>query len=216
MNSIIYELAEFITTPLFRWLFLFLGIMLTLLQYLNSPQRFSYKKAKFGLSFKWYMYLLCMFNLFTSSLTTMGQWSTIPFTDKLPEYWYLYLFILCFAIITQMTVDSEQYLDDGTFSPPPPYMLSQKYRVLISYCSLLVDILLMVQVYIYFGITDVNKKTILSKYVLERFGGWISGNKLDFLFDWSGIIDVLIKLYILVLQKDFYACDYGLPPSWNA
>ena len=71
MNSIIYELAEFITTPLFRWLFLFLGIILTLLQYLNSPQRFSYKKAKFGLSFKWYMYFLCMFNLFNVLLSNI-------------------------------------------------------------------------------------------------------------------------------------------------
>jgi hypothetical protein len=73
----------------------------------------------------------------------------------------------------------------------------------------------MIQVYIYFGITDVNKKTILSRYVLERFGGWISGNKLDFLFDWSGIVDVFIKLYLLVLQHQFYACEYGLPTSWN-
>ena len=216
MNNIIYELAEFITTPLFRWLLLFLGVILTLIQYLNSPQRFSYKIAYFGIPFKWYMYILCMFNLFTSSMTTIGQWSTIPFTDKLPDYWYIYIFILCFAIITQITVDSEQYLDNGSFSPPPTYMLPQKYRVIISYCSLVVDTLLMLQVYIYFGITDVSKKTLLSTYVLERFGGWITGNKLDFLFDWSGIIDVLIKLYILVLQRDFYACEYGLPSSWNA
>jgi hypothetical protein len=216
MNNIIYELAEFITTPLFRWLLLFLGVILTLIQYLNSPQRFSYKIAYFGIPFKWYMYILCMFNLFTSSMTTIGQWSTIPFTDKLPDYWYIYIFVLCFAIITQITVDSEQYLDNGSFSPPPTYMLPQKYRVIISYCSLVVDTLLMLQVYIYFGITDVSKKTLLSTYVLERFGGWITGNKLDFLFDWSGIIDVLIKLYILILQKDFYACEYGLPSSWNA
>jgi len=216
MNNIIYELAEFITTPIFRWLLLFLGVILTLIQYLNSPQRFSYKIAHFGIPFKWYMYILCMFNLFTSSMTTIGQWSTIPFTDKLPDYWYIYIFVLCFAIITQITVDSEQYLDNGSFSPPPTYLLPQKYRVIISYCSLVVDTLLMVQVYIYFGITDVTKKTLLSKYVLERFGGWISGNKLDFLFDWSGMFDVFIKLYILVLQRDFYACDYGLPSSWNA
>ena len=216
MNDIILSLAEFIVTPIFRWILLFLGIILTFIQYLNSPQRFSYTKAHFGIPFKWYMYILCMFNIFTSSMTTIGQWSTIPFTDKLPEYWYLYIFILCFAILTQITVDSPQYAYDGSFSPPPSYMLPQKYRVIIAYFSLIVDILLMVQVYIYFGVSDVNKKTLLSKYFLERFGGWISGNKLDFIFDWSGIIDVLIKLYILALQTNFYACEYGLPPSWNA
>ena len=214
--SILYELAEFIITPLFRWILLLLGIILTFIQYLNSPQRFSYTKAHFGIPFKWYMYILCMFNIFTSSMTTIGQWSTIPFTDKLPEYWYLYIFILCFAILTQITVDSPQYAYDGSFSPPPSYMLPQKYRVIIAYFSLIVDILLMVQVYIYFGVSDVNKKTLLSKYFLERFGGWISGNKLDFIFDWSGMIDVFIKLYILALQKNFQACEYGLPSSWNA
>jgi len=214
--TILYDLAEFITTPIFRWILLFLGIAFTILQYLNSPQRFSYVNSKFVISFKWYMYLLCMFNLFTSSLTTIGQWSAIPFTNILPDYWYIYFFILCFAIITQITIDSPQYLDDGSFNPPPLYMYTQKYRVIIAYISVVIDTLLMIQLYIYNGIADTSKKTLLSHYILERFGGWIDGNKLDFLFEWSGMIDVFIKIYILLLQKDFIACEYGLPGSWNA
>ena len=215
--SILYELAEFLTTPITRWILLFLGIFVTILQYLNSPQRFSYLNSKIGISFKWYMYILCMINLFTSTLTTMGQWATIPFTDHLPDYWYIYIFILCFAIITQITLDSPQVVDDPTkLNAPPLYMLTQKYRVILAYLSVIVDTILMVQVYIYFGLTNVSNKTILSKYILDRFGGWVDGNKLDFLFEWSGMIDVAIKIYILLLQKDFFACDYGLPPSWNA
>jgi len=214
--SILYELAEFLTTPIFRWVLLFLGIIVTILQYLNSPQRFSFINAKFGISFKWYLYILCMFNLFTSSLTTIGQWSTIPFTDILPDYWYIYLFVLCFAIITQITIDSPQIADDGSFNPPPIYMYTQKYRVMIAYISVIIDSLLMIQLYIYNGIADSSKKTLLSHYILERFGGWIEGNKLDFIFEWSGMIDVFIKIYILILQDTFRACDYGLPSSWNA
>jgi hypothetical protein len=214
--TVLYELAEFITTPLFRWVLLFLGIFVTILQYLNSPQRFSFVKSKFGMSFKWYMYILCMFNLFTSSLTTIGQWATIPFTDILPDYWYIYLFILCFAIITQITIDSPQIADDGSFNPPPIYIYPQKYRVMIAYISVIIDTLLMIQLYIYNGIADTSKKTLLSHYILERFGGWIEGNKLDFLFEWSGMIDVFIKIYILALQDNFQACEYGLPSSWNA
>jgi len=214
--TVLYELAEFITTPLFRWVLLFLGVFVTILQYLNSPQRFSFVKSKFGMSFKWYMYILCMFNLFTSSLTTIGQWATIPFTDILPDYWYIYLFILCFAIITQITIDSPQIADDGSFNPPPIYIYPQKYRVMIAYISVIIDTLLMIQLYIYNGIADTSKKTLLSHYILERFGGWIEGNKLDFLFEWSGMIDVFIKIYILALQDNFQACEYGLPSSWNA
>ena len=214
--TILSELSEFIVTPLSRWLLLLLGIIITIIQYLNTPQRFSFKIAEFGIPFKWYIYILCMFNLFTSCLTTIGQWTTIPFTDALPEYWYIYIFILCFAIITQITVDSKEIVDDGSLNPPPLYMYPQKYRVIIAYISVCIDTMLMVQLYIYNGIADVTKKTLLSQYLLERFGGWIDGNKLDFLFEWSGMIDVFIKIYILLLQTNFYACDYGLPSSWNA
>jgi len=214
--SIINELCEFLVTPMSRWLLLFLGLFVTILQYLNTPQRYSFRIAQFNITFKWYMYILCMFNLFTSSLTTIGQWSTIPFTDALPDYWYVYLFVLLFAIITQITIDTKQITDDGNLNPPPGYMYPQKYRVIIAYVSVIIDTLLMLQIYIYNGIADVSKKTLLSQYVLERFGGWIDGNKLDFIFEWSGMIDVFIKIYILLLQSTFYACDYGLPSSWNA
>ena len=37
---------------------------------------------------------------------------------------------------------------------------------------------------IYYGIADYAKKTIISRYFLERFGGWYSGNKMDFIYEW--------------------------------
>ena len=216
MAGLIYGLAEFIITPLFRWITLLLTVILTILLYLNQPQRFSYVEAGFGLSYKWHLYSLAVFGAITTILTFVSLWIQIPFTDKLPNYWYIYLFILYLAIITQITMDSPQISDDGTFNPPPVYMLPQKYRVLLSYASVVVDALIMIQLYIYFGIADITKKTVVSRYVLERFGGWYSGNKLDFLLDWSGIIDTIIKIYILSLQTNFNACDYNLPSSWNA
>ena len=216
MPVFIYGLAEFIITPLFRCSTLLLTIILTILQYLNEPQRFSYITAGSGLSYKWHLYALAIFGGISTILTFIALWIQIPFTDKLPDYWYIYLFILYLAIITQITVDSPQIIDDGTFNPPPIYMFPQKYRVLLAYVSVVVDALIMIQLYIYFGIADVTKKTVVSRYILERFGGWYAGNKLDFLFDWSGIIDTLLKIYILILQQNFSACAYNLPPSWNS
>ena len=216
MSGIIYGLAEFIITPFFRWICQFLTIILSIILYLNQPQRFSYKTDFLGLSYKWQFYILAIFGVITTTLTFVGLWIQIPFTDKLPNYWYMYIFVLYLAIITQITVDSEQYKDDGSFNPPPTYMLPHNYRVLLSYASMVVDALIMVQLFIYFGIADRNKKTIYSRYFLERFGGWYPGNKLDFIFDWSGVVDTLIKIYILYLQQSFRACEYGLPPSWNA
>jgi len=216
MTGFIYGLAEFIITPLFRWITLLLTLILTVLQYLNEPQRFSYKKAGSGLSYKWHLYALGIFGGISTILTFIGLWIQIPFTDKLPDYWYIYVFILYLAIITQITVDSPQITDDGSFNPPPVYMFPQKYRVLLAYVSMVVDALIMLQLYIYFGVADVTKKTVVSHYFLERFGGWYAGNKLDFIFDWSGLIDTILKIYILILQQNFNACEYGLPPSWNA
>jgi len=216
MSGILYGLAEFITIPLIRWICHILTIVLSILLYLNQPQRFSYRTDFGNISYKWQMYIIAVFGAITTTLSFIGLWIQIPFTDKLPNYWYIYIFILYLAILTQITVDSKQYSDDGSFNPPPEYMVSQKYRIIISYASTIVDALIMIQIYIYFGISDVTKKTIYSKYFLERFGGWYSGNKLDFLFDWSGVIDTIIKVYILYLQTKFSACDYGLPPSWNA
>ena len=51
MTGFIYGLAEFIITPLFRWITLFLTIILSILLYLNSPQRFSYNQAGTGLDY---------------------------------------------------------------------------------------------------------------------------------------------------------------------
>ena len=215
-SGLIYGLAEFIITPLFRWITFLLTVVLSILLYLNQPQRFSYNEVYFGLTYKWHLYGLAVFSAVTTLLTFIGLWIQIPFTNKLPEYWYLYIFILYLAIITQITVDSEQYTDDGSFNPPPPYMLPQKFRVILAYVSLVADFLVLVQLYIYFGVADISKKTVVSRFFLERFGGWYPGNKLDFIFDWSGLIDTAIKIYILSLQTSFRACDYGLPPSWNA
>lgn len=215
MADVLYELAEFITTPSFRWLFLFLSIVLNIIKYLNEPQRFSYKKAIDGLSYKWHMFLIALISCVSYCLMAIGLWHTVPFTDLLPNYWYIYLFIICLAIITQITLDSPQVADDGSFQPPPPYMFSERYRIMLTYASLVINILVMIQTFIYFGIADYSKKTALSRYFLERYGGWYAGNKLDFIYEWSGIIDIFIAFYVLYLQYTFKACKYGLPASWN-
>ena len=215
-NNIIYSLADFLITPFFRWLTLLLTVILTILQYLNEPQRFSYKKLFYGASYKWHLYALAVLGTITTVFTCIGIWIQIPFTDKLPNYWYIYLFILYLAIITQITVDSKQYTDDGSFNPPPTYMYPQKYRLMLAYAGVVVDSIIMIQLYIYFGISNINRKTLFNNFFLERFGGWYPGNKLEFIFDWSGLLKIGLKLYILYLQKGFQACNYGLPLSWNA
>ena len=216
MSGVLLELGNFIITPLLRWIFLFLSVVISILQYLNEPQRFSSVKSILGISYKWYLYGFAILTCVTTTLTIIGLWGSIPFTDKLPDYWYIYFLVLYLAIITQITLDSKEYKNDGTFNPPPSYMFPHEYRIIVSYIGLVIDTIVMIQIFIYLGIADITKKTVLNHYVLERFGGWYEGNKLDFIFEWFGIIDVFVKVYILFLQINFQACQYNLPSSWNA
>jgi hypothetical protein len=215
MHELLTSLSEFIITPIFRWIFLFLAIILNLLKYYNEPQRYSYKVAFDGLTYKWHLYIIAIISCISYILLAVFLWLSIPFTEYLPDNWIIYLFIICMGIITQITVNTKQIKDDGSFNPPPPYMLPEKYRIMLTYASLIVNIIVMIQTYIYFGIADLSKKTILSRYVLERYGGWYSGNKLAFIYEWSGLLDVIIACYVLYLQYTFQACTYGLPASWN-
>jgi hypothetical protein len=215
MNDLLNALAEFITKPIFRWFFFGLSLVLNLITFLNQPQRFSSLKAFTGLPFKWHLYLVASISAISFCFTAFGLWLNIPFTKYLPEYWYVYLFIIYISIVTQVTIDSKEITDDGTFNPPPSYMFPDSYRVMFSYASLVVNTIILIQDYIYSGIVDITKKTILSRYVLERFGGWYSGNYLDFVYNWSGLTDVIIAMYELYLQQTFIACEYGLPASWN-
>ena len=116
MTELIRDLGEFIITPLFRWILLFLSIIISIIQYYNEPQRYSYAITFDGLSYKWHLYILTVFICITSVLTIIGFWASIPFTDLLPDYWYFALLIILLAIVTQITVDSDQIKDDGSFN----------------------------------------------------------------------------------------------------
>ena len=215
MSSLLVSLGEFITTPSFRWFFVFLGIIINIIKFYNEPHRFSYRVAFSGLTYKWHMYILGVIACISYCFMLLSLWITIPFTKNMPDNWYLYVFIICIAILTQITTNTKQISDDGSFNPPPPYMFGYRNRILIAYIALIINIIVMVQTYIYFGIADISKKTVFSRYFLERFGGWYNNNKLDFIYDWAGLIEIFISIYILYLQYTFQACDYGLPPSWN-
>ena len=106
MSELLLSLAEFLLTPAFRWIIFLLRVVLSILLYINEPQRFSYVKSFDGLSYKWHLYIIAMFSAIALFLTMIGMWIQIPFTKSLPEYWYIPVFILYITIITQITIDS--------------------------------------------------------------------------------------------------------------
>ena len=58
MSLLLYALADFITTPILRWIMLALSAIINLIKYLNEPQRYSTYKAFTGMKYKWHMFII--------------------------------------------------------------------------------------------------------------------------------------------------------------
>jgi hypothetical protein len=187
-----------------------------MIAYNQEIVRFSTITAFTGLPYNWHMFIILLLGVFGSFLVFMGLWLTIPFTDGLPFYWYIPLFILLLAYYLQNTIDLKpinKIQDD--FIPPPTYILPKKYRIAIVWGVLILDLLIFIQYYIYFGVFDYSKDTYLHRYLLERFGGWYDGHKIAFLIEWLGLIYIISDSYNIYLQTTFEPCKYNLPISWK-
>lgn len=216
MNSIVLNFLNFLIIPVFRWSVFFLNIILIAFAYNQEIVRYSVNKGFTGLPFNWQMYSIVLLGIFGSFLTFMGLWYTIPFTEGLPEFWYIPVFILLLAYYLQNTIELKPVnRQTDNFEPPPTHLLPKKYRNAIVWIILLLDIIIFVQCYIYFGVFDYSKDTVLHRYLLERFGGWYDGRKLSFLVELLGIGYVISDMYNIYLQTTFEACHYKLPNSWN-
>ena len=216
MHPIISNFLDFIITPAFRWFVFILNVCLIMFAYNQDIVRYSILNGFTGLQFNWQMYIILTLGVFGSFLTFMGLWYTIPFTSNLPEFWFIPIFILLLAYYLQNTIDLKTVNNENdNFQPPPTHILPKKYRIVIVWLILLLDMIIFIQYYIYFGVFDYSKDTVLHRFLLERFGGWYDGNKLAFLTEILGIGYVISDCYNIYLQKTFEPCHYKLPSSWN-
>ena len=216
MNTLVNHILNFLITPAFRWLIFFINIILVIVAYNQEIVRYSIVKGRTGLPMNWQMFCCLLIGVFGSFLTFMGLWYTIPFTNSLPEFWYIPIFILLLAYYLQNTIDLKTVSNENdNFQPPPTHILPKKYRIVIVWLILLLDMIIFIQYYIYFGVFDYSKDTVLHRFLLERFGGWYDGNKLAFLTEILGIGYVISDCYNIYLQKTFEPCHYKLPSSWN-
>ena len=210
-------LKEFIINKNFRWIVFAVTLFLTLLGYIQEPIRFSGEKSSLGgITYKYYYFFMISITLFIYTLTFLGLYYTIPFTNKLPEYWYIPVIIILYTIITDITFSSPIFtIEEDKLNPPPDYMMAKNYRILIYYGILILDIIAFIQVLLYMGVTPQYKSTLLHQFFLNRFGGFRSGNIMNFVFSWLGIFGILIDINVLFNQLNFTACKYGLPEIWN-
>ena len=209
------NIQDLLINPNFRWIVYFLVIILTIIAFIQEPIRYSADKAKSGLIWKYHYFVIFSITIFTYLLTFIGLWYTISFTDKFPYLWYVPFFILIYSILLQITINTKPVHKDDTLNPPPDIFWARKYRYIIYILIVILDILIFVQAFAYSGITTQLKSTVLHQFFLNRFGGFTPSNLFNFLMGWSGIVGLILDLYMVHNQVNFTACKYNLPESWD-
>lgn len=215
-ESITSALIDFLLNPWFRWLSFIALTVLTILGYIQEPIRFSDKRDILNINYKYQYFILQIINFSLAAIAFLGLWYTIPFTNKFPYLWYIPLLIMCYAYITQITIDSPTVIDDkNDLNAPPSYLWSKDYRLWIFWGILIFDAICFLQGFLYAGIMPQFNNTVLHQFVLNRFGGANPGNIVSFTYSWLGIVAIFLDIYVLYNQINYRACDYNLPASWN-
>lgn len=218
------NLSRLIITPEFRWIVYIIALVLVLYSYYIEPIRFSDKKSWFGLSYKYENFVMMCFTAFFYIFVFLGLWLTIPFTDILPEYWYIPIMVFIFAIILHLTISAPTISlsqnnaaekQQERLQPPPQYFQPKRVRKQMYYAILVLDVIMFLQGLIYTGIKTNFKTTVLHQFFLNRFGGTSPENMLNFATEWLGIIGILIDVYWIYGVETFSPCKYDLPASWN-
>jgi hypothetical protein len=208
-------LAKLLINPVFRWVIYFATLGLVIYAYIIEPARFSTERNFLGITKSLESFISMCFTIMFYLLLFLGLWLTIPFSDTMPDMWYVPMFAILFAIITQLFIDTPAVKVSNALSPPPKYIPTKPYRRIVYYAILVLDIIIFIQGFIYAGISKQFKTTILHQFILNRFGGTEPQNMLNFLTEWFGIIGLILDGYWVYGLETFSACSHGLPASWD-
>ena len=201
----------------FRWILFAIVLVLNFVAFTQDPIRLS-QASCFTFPCKWFSYVAGMGTFTMDCLTLIGLWLTIPFTTMFPEYWFVPLIFIGYAIITQITIDSDTYKLEGknaNLNPPPNYLWSRDKRKTIYMIILILDIIIFLQFYLASGAKKLTGNIRVIDYVfLNRFGGY-TGNEISFIMAWIGVCGVLLDVIAYNLSSSYYPCKYSQPDSWN-
>ncbi len=199
----------------FRWIILLSILVLHIYTYYQNPKLFTNAKKCYKLNCRVITFLIGIFSITLMILSLITLWYVTPFTDALPDYWYIPLVILIYALVIQITVSIKVEIEDGSFNPPPEFLISKKHRTIVYVVLLVLSIIYFIQLYLDGGINLVNNSNrYVDHYILGRFGG-VSKDNYNFFIEWFAIIKILVGVLAIKDVADFYACDYGLPASWD-
>lgn len=216
VNNILPYMYDFFMSIGFRWVVYVSFLILQIFAYYQNPKLFTEAKKCFKLNCRVVTFLIGIISITLSLLGLITLWYILPFTDILPDYWYIPVIILVYAIIIQITLSVKVEVDDNNFSPPPELLINKDYRLILYFVILVLNIIYFIQLYLDGGVnlTKTTNVRYADHLILGRFGG-ITTQKYRFFLEWFASIKFLMGILEIQNIKNFYACDYGLPSSWD-
>lgn len=211
------EIINILINDSLRWILFAIVLVLNFVSFVQDPIRLS-QASCFGFPCKWFSYVAGIGTFTMDCLTLVGLWLTIPFTAMFPEYWFIPLIFIGYAIITQITIDSSTYKLEGknaNMNPPPNYLWSRNKRQTVYLIILILDIIIFLQFYLASGAKKLNGNIRMIDYVFfNRFGGY-TGNEISFIMAWIGVFGVLLDMIAYHLSNSYAPCKYSQPDSWK-
>jgi hypothetical protein len=214
IEQIIDSLYIFYQSTGLKWFVALLFFILNFVSFYQNPLLFSDSRKCSGMPCRWFTFIAGVANLSLNLLGIIGLWYCAPFTDYLPDYWYIPLAILSYAALVQITLSVKTTYDDGTFNPPPQDLWGKKERIWLNVAITILDLIFFHQMYLDGGKKLVDNPRILDDFILGRFGGW-NESKFEFLLGWWGICGLIIDLIAVYYTYMYQSCDYDLPASWD-
>jgi hypothetical protein len=207
---------DFYMSIYFRWIVYIFLLVLQIIAYSQNPKLFTEVKKCFNLNCRVITFIIGIISITLSLFGLIALWYIAPFTNILPDYWYILVIILVYAIIIQITLSAKVEVENNNFSPPPETLINKKYRVLLYIFILILNIIYFIQLYLDGGVnlTKTDNIKYVDHLILGRFGG-ITTKKYTFFIEWFASIKFLMGILEIQNVNNFDACDYGLPSSWD-
>jgi hypothetical protein len=214
-SNIFDTLYEFYMSLGLRWFIYIIAYILNVVSYYQNPTLFTdERKCMFGIPCRWFNFIagmgamtLCIFGLIV-------LWYDAPFSKTLPDFWYVPVALITYAIIAQITISVKPVIDNGNFNPPPEGLWPIKDRSWLYIVILILDVIFFHQMYLDGGTQLIENPRVIDDLILGRFGGW-NKDKYNFMLEWFGTIQILLDILAIYHIAGFKACDYALPNSWN-
>ena len=163
-------LGQFYMSTELKWFIYIIVLILNFIAYYQNPVLRTDIPKCFGMSCRWFSFITGIGAMCIYLFGLVGLWYVAPFSSNMPDYWYIPVIILSYAIIIQMTISVRMYTDNGTLNPPPSDLWGIRDRIRLYTLILVLDTIFFHQMYLDGGQTLMKTHRVWDKYIISRFG----------------------------------------------